>query len=82
MAKSPVAATPLVSNEQWLVVVGHAFGEGLSAVGPFPNEDSALRWMDDRGGAEYAFLMTCLAPETTILDRLGYPLHIDDAARS
>lgn len=80
-SSSPVADA-LLATTDWIVVVGNAFNGGLFAVGPFPTEEKALAWFDENGGSEVAAAAPCLDPKKTCLDRLGFPLHLDDAARS
>jgi hypothetical protein len=78
-SSSPVASLPLNGNGQWLVMVGHAYDGGLYAIGPFASEDAADEWCEANGNG---MVTECVAPEATILDRLGYPLHLKDAVRS
>ena len=78
-SSSPVAAHPLDGNGQWMVIVGHAFDGGFYVVGPFASEELAEAWSEDNSNGT---VTQCLAPERTILDRCGYPLHLQDAARS
>ena len=79
-SSSPVAHVKLDTNDQWIVIVGHAFSGGLFAVGPFPTAKAANEWDEDKGGD--SSIICCLKPETTILDRCGYPLHEKDSFRS
>ena len=63
-----------------MIIVGHAFDGGLFLVGPFPTEEKADEWIDDRGCGGTS--IPCLDPNDTIVDRCGFPLHKDDWFRS
>jgi hypothetical protein len=69
---------PLKGNEQWMVVVGHAFDGGLFLVGPFSTEAEADAWVEDRSGT----VVPCLDPKSTVIDRCGFPLHEKESFRS
>ncbi len=78
-SSSPVAHVKLETNGQWMVIVGHTFNGGLFLVGPFSTETKAEEWHEDHGGIS---IVPCLDPDSTVVDRCGYPLHEKDAFRS
>lgn len=80
-SSSPVAHEPLKSTGQFMVIVGNAFVGGLFAVGPFKSVNDAEEWQDEMGSTD-STLVPCLDQSVTIVDRLGYPLHMKDGFRS